>query len=110
VSTNNEEVQECHPSEQFMEEHNKVVEEASVNGEGKEDVHKMNIAELMSQEDLSSSQNLHSEDVGAIDSASMNSVLDISHVPVMVAHATSDFTRSTVVNNFLKGCKWYDND
>lgn len=37
----------------------------------------------------------------------LDSLLDISSAPLMVAHGTTDFFGQRS-NNFLKGCKWYD--
>ena len=83
-----------------------VVEETSV----KEETSKSSYSTSVQENMVASQQNEYSDDTGVTDSTPANSLLDISHVPIMVAHATSDFTRSTLVNNFLKGCKWYSQD
>jgi len=102
------EVHVTQPPYQLVEEHNLVVEETSVtssSSEVKEESPKSSCNLSVQEEDMVTSQ--QTEDTGVTDSVSANCLLDISHVPIMVAHATSDFTRSTLVNNFLKGCKWY---
>lgn len=45
----------------------------------------------------------------AMESREVESLLDISSAPMMVAHATTDFAGQQT-NNFLKGCKWYKTD
>ena len=101
--------------DQLIEEHNMAVDETSVtslSSEVKEDVPRITYTPPVQEENVvtSSQPNAQSEDTGVTDSTPANSLLTISHVPIMVAHAASDFTRSTLVNNFLKGCKWYDQD
>lgn len=107
------EVHVTQPPNQLMEEHNMVIEETSVTSlcsEVKEETPESSYSPSVQENMVTSQQNAYSDDTGVTDSTPANSLLDISHVPIMVAHATSDFTRSTFVNNFLKGCKWYGQD
>lgn len=73
------------------------------------------IKETQSSDIVEAKEDTSNEDVTAAhedtitqgdqDMDTLDSILDISSTPLMVAHATVDFAGKRS-NNFLKGCKW----